>query len=554
MLKKLLIRNYALIAETEVEFDRGFTVITGETGAGKSILLEALALVLGDRANYNGIRRGQDKCLVEAVFEFHSEALNALLEKHDLDVFDELILRRELTSSGRSRAFVNDSPVNNAVLKSIADQLVHLHGQQESTFLITPAYQLQQLDSFAGNSEVLQAYKSAYQEFKSTQARLQTLLDQAAQMRKDKDYVQFQLDELEALKPAKSDFELLEEEYNSLQHAEEITGALGQIETALSDDEVGAQRNIRSAITHAKPVVKFSPSLADLHNRLQSVLIELEDLAGEAGRLMHSVEMNPGRLEFLRERMDEYARLMHKHNVQNIDALLSVYEDYSKKIESLISIDEDLGDLEMTLKSKHKLLLSAAQDLTEKRQNSATSFAEKLTDQVRQLGMEKASVNIDIRPLEEFSAFGRESIEITFDANGNKHMVPLKESASGGEVSRLMLAMKSIIAAGDQTPVLIFDEIDTGVSGEVAKQIGRLMKKIGAEVQIISVTHLPGVAASGLHHLKILKSEDNGEVFSRLVALSDADRVEEIAAMFSGKNLSNAALQSAKTLLEAQQI
>jgi DNA repair protein RecN (Recombination protein N) len=550
MLKQLEISNYALIRHTAVSFEAGFTVITGETGAGKSILLEALGLVLGSRANFNAIRRGEEKCVIEATFAYANEALKTYLQKEGLDVLSDLILRRELTASGRSRAFVNDSPVNITVLRDVAAFLVDLHGQQENLSLQTPAYQVRQLDLFARNQQTLAQYTEAYKSFKSTEKQLQQLREAAAQVRKDEDYFKFQYDELVDLKLDEEHFAGLDDELNTLEHAEEIQRALGAADGMLDGEEGTALSLLRKIRSELRSVERYSEPIREALERLDSSMIELEDLRSECARLASSIEWNPSRVDQVREEMDRLQHVLHKHGATDVKALAEIREEYRIKLDGIASYDDEMAQLETKFAQQERALQEAAKALTTTRETARDIYIRRLTEQVRKLGMPKAEIEVKLLPLQQFSSTGAETVEMAFDANGGKHLVSLKDSASGGEVSRLMLALKSILAENDQTPTLIFDEIDTGVSGEIAKQIGVLMQQISAYTQIIAVTHLPGVAAKGMHHYRIAKREDDGQVISELHALHAEERVEEIATMFSGKDLSEASRESARNLLE----
>lgn len=550
MLKHLHITNYALIARTEVSFEKGFTVITGETGAGKSILLEALGLVLGSRANFNSIRKGEEKCFIEASFDYNDPLVDSFLKNNSLDLWDELILRREITRSGRSRGFINDTPVSISVLKEISIFLVDLHGQQENISLQTPSYQLKQLDAFAQNSDLFNAYNQSFHVLKSIDKQLSQLKDAAAQVRKDQDYFSFQYEELNSIELNVEEFEGLTNELGELEHAEDIQRSLMIAQEAIDGDHNSALSAARTALSELRSVQSYSTKLLELFERLNSSLIELEDVIAECNRVQQSVECNPQRLEQVRERLDLYHKLLHKHSVDTVTELIEIKEEYRIKLDGIASYDTELEELEDKLELAKKEAHQNAEVLSNSRRSVLPQFEAGLIGRVRQLGMSKATVNVLLGESDDLSASGKDTIDMLFDANGSKSLVPLRESASGGEVSRLMLALKSILAANDKTPTLIFDEIDTGVSGEVAKQIGSLMKTISNTTQILAVTHLPGVAAKGENHFKIQKKEEKEVVFSRLEQLNEDERIKEIAAMFSGHKLTDAALESARNLLQ----
>lgn len=550
MLKKLSISNYALIASTEVEFDAGFTVITGETGAGKSIMLEALGLVLGSRANFNGIRKGEEKCVVEAIFETNKAVIKSIIEREGLDWWNEVVLRRELTTSGRSRAFVNDSPVTMSVLKEIAETLVDLHGQQESFALHKTAFQTRQLDLFAGNQSTFELFRAAYSKFKSLLHEKADLEEQAAQIRKDEDYFRFQLDELKEVELNEYVFNALETEQNELEHAEDIQRAITSAISAISESESNALAALRHAANELKSVSAFSPELAELQSRIQSAIIEIEDVEAELERRDGSLEFNPNRLEELRDRLDLYSKLFHKHGVKTLAELAEVKAEYAQKLQGIESHDDALTKIEIELKKQKQIALDLAKDLTEKRKKSTANFETQLLEQIHLLGMPKAHFKIDLVQHSDLNSLGNSEVKMLFNANSKTDLQPITEVASGGEISRIMLGLKSILSQADETQTMIFDEIDTGVSGEVAKRIGNLMRQIASNTQIISVTHLPGVAAKGQSHFKIAKSEVAGKPISSLQKLTETERVKELAAMFTGDKLTDASLESARLLLE----
>lgn len=552
MLRSLHISNYALIQRTEVNFEEGFTVITGETGAGKSILLEALGLVLGSRANFNAIRKGEDKSVVEAVFSYKDSWIDDRLRKEGLDILDDLLIRRELTRTGRSRAFVNDSPVALNLLNEITMRLVNMHGQQENLALQSAGYQLEQLDLFVKNKSLLEELGVIFTEFKSKNQALEILREEAAQLRKDQDYFSFQRNEIEALNPNAEDFRNLSSERDTLAHAEEITKSLDEVSGILSSDHGGILSGLQNAVQRLRSLRQYHSSLDDLYSRIESSKIELDDILHEVERFLQGVEANPTRLDLLTERLDEYQRLMHKHNASTVEDLLEVKASYTAKLAGIDHFDEEIMAYEKRIAALKEAMDNLAEELHHRRQQGVSAFGSTLTDQVRKLGMPKAQIMLELQRINEINETGFDRLQISFDANGNNHLVPLKDSASGGEVARLMLGLKSIIATNDETPTLIFDEVDTGVSGEVAKQIGGLMRSISLNTQIIAVTHLPGVAARGHHHIKIKKRDDAQGVVSELHVLSDNERVEEIASMFSGVQLTDAALESAKSLLAGE--
>lgn len=548
MLKRLSISNYALIKKAEADLDNGFTVVTGESGAGKSIMLEAVGLLLGTRANFSTVRKGEAKCFVEGTFSSRPE-IDALLERHHLDQLSDLIVRRELTAEGRSRAFVNDTPVNASVLKELGRLLIDLHGQQENLGLQTTAYQCKQLDQFSESTELFDQYTQAHQDWKAAQRQLDDLRDAAAQVRKDQDYFQFQYEELSELSYDTEAHATLEGEVNELEHAEDILSALSNISGMLSDEQFGALQAVQSAAGESDSFAELSPALKEIHERLNSMRIELSDLSHEIERVKDGVEVNPGRLEEVREKLDAYNRLMHKHSVSDLEELKAVFDEYALKLEGIESFDSEIERLETKVSETHTKAIKLAETLSAKRQESRPAFEKALLEQVHQLGMPKAHFEVGMETRAELGTLGLDHVEMRFNANGKDHLSPLQDVASGGEIARLMLALKCIVSRSSESVTMIFDEIDTGVSGEVAKRIGQLMKSLGEKTQIIAVTHLPGVAARGDKHLKIFKAEHEGSVESNLQYLSAEERVEELAGMFSGDQLTEASLESARNLL-----
>lgn len=433
MLRSLHISNYALIQHTEVIFEEGFTVITGETGAGKSILLEALGLVLGSRANFNAIRKGEEKSVVEAVFSYKDSWIDERLRKEGLDILDDLLIRRELTRTGRSRAFINDSPVALNVLNEITMRLVDMHGQQENLALQSAGYQLEQLDLFVKNKNLLEELRVIYHEYKTKSHELLLIREEAAQLRKDQDYFAFQLNEIEVLNPTAEDFQGLITERDTLAHAEEITRSLNDVSGILSSDHSGIISSLQSAVQRLRSLQQYNSVLQELYARLESSKIELDDVLHEVERFLQGIDSNPTRLEFISERLDDYQRLMHKHNASTIDDLLNVKAEYSLKLEGINHFDEEINTLEKRIKALSESMDSIADQLHSKRESGVEAFGLALTEQVRKLGMPKAQIVMDLQRTNEINETGIDRLQIAFDANGNNHLVPLKESASGGK-------------------------------------------------------------------------------------------------------------------------
>jgi len=548
MLRKLQITNYALIDKAEIDFMPGFSVLTGESGAGKSIMLEALLLVLGSRANFNSIRNGEQKCSVEAEFESISASTIELLRNNQLDVLDSLILRRELTREGRSRAFVNDTPVNLNIMKELGRTLVDLHGQQENLALQTQSYQCRQLDIFCDGASMQALFESRFTHWNNVRKQKERLIEQCAKVRKDQDYLEFQLEELSEINLEPTQYEALGEEIKSLEHSEDIIITLNRL-LNIMNDENGINTQLSYSVNESNSLSSISSELREINNRLRSAQIELSDLTLEVERMLNSTEVNPERLNVIRENIDAYNRLFHKHSVKSIEELALLKAEYEDRLGKIANQEDELIALEKEEQQVYLELQKIGQQLHKMRAAFIPEFESLLMAQVQKLGMPKAHFKIKLEPLKEPQSNGFDSIEMLFNANGSDHLNPLQAVASGGEIARLMLALKGIQSKSKDSLTMVFDEIDTGVSGEVAKRIGQLMKTLGEKAQIISVTHLPGVAASGDHHLKIYKIEQNNKTLSRVNYLDDKSRIEELAGMFSGNKLNEASLESARNLL-----
>lgn len=548
MLRKLQITNYALIDKAEIDFMPGFSVLTGESGAGKSIMLEALLLVLGSRANFNSIRNGELKCSVEAEFGSISESTIELLRNNQLDVLDSLILRRELTREGRSRAFVNDTPVNLNLMKELGRTLVDLHGQQENLALQTQSYQCRQLDIFCDGASMQALFESKFIHWNSVRKQKEQLIEQCAKFRKDQDYLEFQLEELNEINLEPTLYDSLGEELKALEHSEDIIITLNRL-LGLMNDENGINSQLSYSVNESNSLSSITVELREINNRLRSAQIELSDLSLEVERMLNSTEVNPERLNVIRENIDAYNRLFHKHSVKSIEELALLKADYEARLGEIVNQEDELIALEKEEQQVYAELQKIGQQLHKMRAGFIPEFESLLKTQVQKLGMPKAHFKIKLEPLKEPQSNGFDSVEMLFNANGSDHLNPLQAVASGGEIARLMLALKGIQSKSNDSLTMVFDEIDTGVSGEVAKRIGQLMKTLGEKAQIISVTHLPGVAASGDHHLKIYKIEQNNKTLSRVNYLDDQSRIEELAGMFSGNKLNEASLESARNLL-----
>jgi len=549
MLQKLYIENYALIDRLDLSFDNGFTVITGETGAGKSILLGALSLILGQRAESRVIKEGSDKCIVEAEFDINAYGLDSFFEQNDLEFYPEsCLIRRELFSNGKNRAFVNDSPVSLFVLKELTAQLIDIHSQHQNLLLGNDVYQLNVLDAVAGNENLLNNYKLAYQNFKELQSALKKLEETARKAKEEEDYLRFQFNQLEEAKLKNGEQEQLEAESDVLNHAEEIKLGLGKIFNLLDAEEHGVNISLKSALNQAESLQTIFSKLQEPRERIHSCYLDMKDLAEELEVILNDVEVNPERVEQVNERINELYSLQQKHRVRNTGELITLREDLAKKLSIIDSFEDELTDLKNKLKEAENRARNIADKLSKSRSAIRKPIEERLVAQLVQVGIPKAVLKIEQheKPMEPD---GQDQINFLFSANKNTTPQPINQIASGGEISRIMLSIKSLIADFTSLPTLLFDEIDTGVSGEIAYKMGQIMKDIAEKRQVICITHLPQIAAKGKSHFKVFKTEQNDRSITAVKRLQEDERLLEIAQMLSGANVSEAAVSNAHALL-----
>ncbi|GAB4377635.1 MAG: DNA repair protein RecN [Salibacteraceae bacterium] len=549
MIRKLSINNLALIREAEFELQTGFTAITGESGSGKTVLLKGLDLVLGSRADFTIIRAGEKKCIIEAEFDTYGAQIEKLLADLELDSGETLIVRRELTTDGRSRAFVNDTPVSLGQLREIGQLLVDVHGQHETLQLKTPSNRLELIDAMLSDRGLSKKFKEAYILWKQEHTKLTHLKEQSERADQDRDYLLFQVEELSKinLDPAHRDQLLMEA--SELENAEEILIQMNVAVQALGTEETGGVDKVKFALQAMRRAESSSSRLADLTGRLESVRIELDDLLSEIESVAAGIEVNPSKLEILKAEIDEQERLMHKHKVNSISELKQIFEELKTKLDTIETIDHNIADLEVKVNEYYDAATDLALKLSEERRKAAEQLQNRAIEVLRTLEMPKAGLKFEINRCEQLSDTGFDTVEIQFNANHEEALKPVSEVASGGELARLMLAIKSVSGGDSADRTQVFDEIDTGVSGETARKIGKLMAQIGAGGQVLAVTHLPGVAACGNHHLRVSKTEVDGEVVSVIQSLHGDERVNELAAMFAGNKVDHAALESARNLL-----
>jgi len=524
MLQHLHIQNYALISHLDIDFREGFSAMTGETGAGKSIILGALALVMGGRADLKTITEGEEKCVIEADF-------------------GEYLIRRELNRNGRSRSLVNDEVVTQAELKALANKLIDIHSQHENLLLADDSFQLGIVDAIARNENTREAYSTRYLAYREAEKALHELEALAVKTSKDQDYIAFQFGQLDEAQLNNADEQQsLEEEEYRLSHVEQLKAQLQTALQALDGEGGSAINNLRVARTALQDE-------EELHNRLESVEIELKDIIAETNRLAENTEYDPERLQVVQERLDLINTLLRKHNVQTIAELMAIRDELGIQMNRIASFDEDIARSKQEVQQRRLELTKAAEVLTKSREAVCQTISEQLTKDLSVLGVAHANVDIAISPLEDFSESGNDYVQFLFAANLNQTLRPVSDVASGGEIARFMLCVKALIASTNGLPTIIFDEIDTGVSGEVATQMGQIMRKMADSRQIIAITHLPQIAAQAQTQFRVYKQDTSTRTETHIVQLNAEERVHDLAEMLSGKNITDAALETAKELL-----
>lgn len=550
MLRSLYIKNYALIDSLEIDFELGFSVITGETGAGKSIILGALSLILGQRADMKAIKQGESKCVIEGSFDVSAYDLRAFCEEKGIDYDpDSYILRREILSTGKSRAFINDSPVSLTDLKELGSQLIDIHSQHQNLLLSDTRFQMQVVDALAGNKDLLSRYQQAFHQYKQSEKALAELREAVRKSKVEEDYLRFQIESLTEAALQEGEQEELENELETLTHAEDIKSALFKIHSLLSDDDKGIVLGLKEGLNTSQQLAKVYARSEEISERLQTAYIDLKDLASEMDKLANDVEFNPERLAFIESRLDLIYTLQKKYHVNTVPELLALYEEFKQKIENIESSDQQVEALEKEVHEKSEKVFALAKQLTDSRTSITDSFEKDLTDRVAYLGMPNIRFRSEIIAEKHPNIYGLDSVLFQFSANKNVPLQPVAEIASGGEISRLMLCLKSMIAGATALPTIIFDEIDTGVSGEIADKMGEVMREFGKNMQVLAITHLPQIAAKGKAHYKVYKSDDEHTTTTNLVRLSDEERLTEIARMLSGSTVTEAAIQNAKVML-----
>ncbi len=558
MIKSLHIENYALISQLDIDFHEGFSVITGETGAGKSIILGAIGLLKGQRADMRSIKTGERRCIVEAVFDVSNYHLANFFETNDLD-FDgkECVIRRELTAAGKSRAFVNDTPVNASLLKELGDRLLDVHSQHQNLLLNNEQFQISVLDIVAADNNLLTDYQSVYANYRQAQLALRKAMEAAKQSHDDEDYWRFQLNQLtEAALDDNQEQQLLEQESEILEHAEEIRANLFAAQSQIDgEDFSGDTSNVLTMLKHAtsslQTISDIFPDAKLLCERLESSYIELKDVAAELETCSDSVEADPERLAWVNERLNLFYTLERKHNVGSIAALKAIRQDYADKLSAIDHSEEHIAELTRQTEQLRGQAVAKAKEITAARIKAAKQVDIQLAESLRELGIPNVRFHVEILSDDDrLSANGADKVRFLFSANKNAELQDISMVASGGEIARVMLSVKALIAAAVKLPTIIFDEIDTGVSGKIAEKMADIMSAMGQNGrQVISITHLPQIASKGYHHYKVYKDDDEEATHTHITELTDEQRVEEIAHMLSGAELTRAAISNAKELL-----
>lgn len=553
MLKKLDIRNFTLIDHLEMALYPGFSVITGETGAGKSIVIGAIGLLLGNRADAKQVKRGCDKCIIEATFDlsiYHSDVLKDFFEDNDLDYEpEECLLRREVNANGKSRAFINDTPVTLALMRELGEQLIDVHSQHQNLLLSKEDFQLNVVDIIARDRQQLADYRAAFAEYRSAQRRLEELREQIATSRDNEDFLRFQQKELSEANLASGEQEQLEQEAELMSHAEDIKRALHEADYGLSGDDTGIVNLTRSIAAQLRSVADVYPEAQELAERLESCFVELKDISQEIASKVDDVEYDPQRFNLITQRLDTIYTLQQKFHVQTVDELLDRLNGINAQLDNIDNSDEELQELERSVEKLHTVCVEKAVVLTDMRRKSATVVEQELSKLLVPLGIPKVRFKVEVSPA-DLSTNGADKVMFLFSANSSTDMQPVSQVASGGEIARVMLSLKAMISKAIGLPTIIFDEIDTGVSGRVAEQMAHIMRDMGkANRQVLCITHLPQIAAAGSTHYKVAKQETEQGTVSTMTQLSNEQRITEIAQMLSGSDVSQAAVDNAKSLL-----
>lgn len=551
MLSRLLIKNYALIDNLDISFDKGLNIITGETGAGKSILMGALGLVLGNRAEGKQFFNEEKKCVIEGYFSISSYDLKGFFEENDLEYDDETIIRRELSVDGKSRAFVNDSPVNLTILKALGEKLIDIHSQHATLQINTEEFQLLVLDALAEQEDLLTTYRKELNILRQTERRLKTLKEESRAASAELDYNQFLFEELERLDIKEGEVQSLEEEQQQLENAEEIKRSLVSSSFLLSEGEQNVLSMLKESVQQIQQAARYFSGAEELAQRLQSTYIEIKDIASEIAQQEEAVMLDQQRLDEVSARLSELYSVMKKHRVDSEGELLQIRDDLEQKLQAVLNHDDIMAELEKQLTEQKDKVMTLAKQIHDNRKAVVPQVVDFVQQTLTTVGMPNArlSISLDFQNMEKASPRGLDTVQFLFSANKGQTLQPIHKVASGGELSRVMLAIKSLVAQNSSLPTIIFDEIDTGISGEVALRVGEVMQRLAHNMQVIAITHLPQIASKGTSHFKVYKEDKEDKTRSNIVLLKPEERVLEIAQMLSGVNPGEAALAHAKTLL-----
>ena len=550
MLKKLYIKNFTLIDELDIELYPGFSVLTGETGAGKSIILGAIGLLLGQRADSKSIKQGTDRCVIEAHFDLSRYDLQSFFTDNDID-YDatDTIIRREITAT-KSRAFINDTPVALSILKELGEQLVDIHSQHQNLLLNKQDFQLSVVDIIANDGALLKEYQESYSLWHSAQSELQALKDEIAQNRQQADFMQFQYEELQQANLMADEQEELEQQRELLSHAEDIKGALYDADSHLNGEQQGAVDHVRQSYQTLRNIARVLPAASELAERLESCHIELKDIADEVGSLLEHTDFDPAELDHINSRLDRLYELEKKYHVDSVEALIAQRDMLGRQLAAIENSDETVAELEAKCQQLTAKSQQLADKLTKQREKAAKEIERQMQQRLVPLGMPHVRFSVSITP-SALGKSGQDQVAFLFSANTSTPLQPVSQVASGGEIARVMLSLKAMISGAVKLPTIIFDEIDTGVSGKIAEKMADMMREMGqADRQVISITHLPQIAAMGSHHYRVSKEETAAGTTSSMHLLSDEERIREIAQMVSGSDVTEAAISNAKALLK----
>ncbi len=550
MLTSLFIKNYVLIRNLEIDFYPGFSIISGETGAGKSILLGAISLIVGQRADTTVLMDKNEKCIVEIRFTLESDELKPFFEEHDLDFDKVTVIRREINSSGKSRAFINDTPVNLTILRELGMNLVDIHSQHQNLLLGNMLFQLKVVDDLAGHWNLLADYETTHNRYKKLERRYRELVELADQSKADLDYNQYQFDQLEKAKLHQDEQQELEEELETLNHAEEIKTNLTHASFLLSEDEHALVIKLKEIHALIQKIVPFMPSAGEVEKRLDSAHIELKDLASEIENLGIGVEYNPERIREISDRLDLIYSLQQKHRVDSIADLLAIKDELQTRLTEITSYDQQIESVSSELEETKQQLEAEAKKISEKRKSTIPDIEKRVNHLLKELAIPNGRFTIKQTRTEDFTSTGYDEIQFLFSANKQSRLQDIGTVASGGEISRLMLSLKSLISRSAALPTIIFDEIDAGVSGDIADRVGLLMTQMAKEMQVINITHLPQVASRGKYHYLVYKEDKKDSTYTYIKLLDKKERIIEIAKLLSGEELTDAALKNAKELLK----